>query len=108
MTEYLEHELKLEFNEKTQIHAIRQGVDYLGFHFYLSETGKVIKTLRQSAKKRLKKKLRNYRHAYAAGKLELDAISQSVASYKGHLKHAHTYRLQKNIWNHFTLKHSTM
>lgn len=59
MREHLEGELKLAFNEKTQIHAIRQGVDYLGFHFYLTETGKVIRTLRQSGKKRLKRKLRH-------------------------------------------------
>lgn len=104
METYLTKELKLEFNEKTQIHAIRQGVDFLGFHFYLTETGKVVRTLRQSAKKRLKRRLRNYRHAYAEGKIELEAISQSVASYKGHLKHAHTYRLQKNIWKNFILK----
>ena len=106
MDEYLRKELKLEFNEKTQIHAIRQGVDYLGFHFYLTETGKVIRTLKQSGKKRLKRKLRNYLHAYANGKIELDTIRQSVASYKGHLKYAHTYRLQKNIWNHFVLQHN--
>ncbi len=107
MEEYFHRELKLEFNQKTQIHAIRQGVDYLGFHFYLTETGKVIRTLRQSGKKKLKRKLRNYRRAYADGKIELDAVTQSVASYKGHLKHAHTYRLQKNIWNHFILKSQT-
>lgn len=105
MRKHLSEELKLEFNEKTQIHAIRQGVDYLGFHFYLTETGKVIRTLRQSGKKRLKRKLRHYRRAFADGKLELDAISRSVASFKGHLKHGHTYRLQKNIWNQFVLKH---
>ncbi len=64
----------------------------------------MIRTLRQSAKKRLKRRLRNYRHAYGEGKIELEAISQSVASYKGHLKHAHTYRLQKNIWKHFILR----
>lgn len=33
MTAYLENELKLEFNEKTQIHAIRQGVTIWGFTF---------------------------------------------------------------------------
>lgn len=103
MREHLEGELKLAFNEKTQIHAIRQGVDYLGFHFYLTETGKVIRTLRQSGKKRLKRKLRHYRRAFADGKIELGAIGQSVASFKGHLKHGHTYRLQKNVWNQFVL-----
>lgn len=68
--------------------------------------GKGTRILRQSGKKRLKRKLRNYRHAYANGKIELDTIRQSVASYKGHLKYAHTYRLQKNIWNHFVLRHN--
>ena len=28
---------------KTQIFPISQGVDFLGFHFYLTDTGKVIK-----------------------------------------------------------------
>ena len=30
----------LEFNSKTQIFPISQGVDFLGFHFYLTDTGK--------------------------------------------------------------------
>ena len=38
----------LEFNSKTQIFPISQGVDFLGFHFYLTDTGKVIKRLRTS------------------------------------------------------------
>lgn len=105
MRAYVEEELKLEFNQKTQIHGICQGVDYLGFHFYLTQSGKVIRTLRQSGKRRLKKKLRTYQKAYQSGKVDLDAIGQSVASFKGHLKHGHTYKLQKNIWNQFVLKH---
>lgn len=47
--------LGLEFNEKTTICPIKQGIDYLGFHFYLTETGKVIRRLRTSAKKDLKR-----------------------------------------------------
>ena len=33
---------------KTKIFPISQGVDFLGFHFYLTDTGKVIKRLRIS------------------------------------------------------------
>lgn len=44
-------ELLLEFNNKTQLTTIKNGVDYLGFHFYLTDTGKVIKKLRTSSKK---------------------------------------------------------
>jgi hypothetical protein len=39
---------KIEFNEKTQIFPISQGVDFLGWHLYLTDTGKVIRRLRTS------------------------------------------------------------
>lgn len=48
MEKYIRMELKLSFNEKTQIFPISQGADYLGFRFYLTDTGKVIKRLRTS------------------------------------------------------------
>ena len=43
MEGYANKRLHPEFNSKTQIHSIKQGVDYLGFHFCISQTGKVIK-----------------------------------------------------------------
>ena len=55
---YAEEELKLEFNQKTQIFPICQGVDYLGWHFYLTDTGKVIRRLRTSNKHRFKQRLK--------------------------------------------------
>ena len=57
MNLYVKEKLQIEFNQKTQIHHIREGVDYLGFHFYLTENGKVIRKLRQSGKKKIKKKM---------------------------------------------------
>ena len=53
-------ELKLEFNQKTQIFPLSQGVDYVGWHFYLTDTGKVIRKLRTSSKKRFKRRLRYF------------------------------------------------
>lgn len=103
MEQYVVNELKLEFNEKTQIHHIRQGVDYLGFHFYLTETGKVIRKLRQSGKKKLKKKLSAYKRLYRKDQIEFSAIGRSLISYKGHLSHGHTYHLRKKIWGNFVL-----
>ena len=40
MREYVQKELQLNFNEKTQVFPLRSGVDYLGWHIYLSDTGK--------------------------------------------------------------------
>lgn len=48
---FAEDELLIEFNEKTQIIPLKNGVEYVGFHFYLTDTGKVIKRVRTSTKK---------------------------------------------------------
>lgn len=100
---FLTENLKIEFNEKTQIVPMSQGVDYLGFHFYLTNTGKVIRKLRSSNKKRLKRKLKHYKRAYRDGKIELDAITRSLTSYRGHLAHGDTHALQKNLLKSFVL-----
>lgn len=97
-------ELKLELNQKTQIFPVSQGVDYLGFHFYLTETGKVVRRLRTSNKRRFKRRLKGFRKGYAEGTVELEDINRSMASYLGHLSHGHTYRLRERTFSHFVLR----
>lgn len=38
--------------------------------------------------------------------MSLDEIKRSLASYTGHLRHGHTYRLRKNIFSKFVLTHA--
>jgi len=95
--------LKLEFNDKTQIFPIRNGVDFLGFHFYLTDSGKVIKKLRRSSKVRFKNRLKQLQHEYKTGKVQLDDINMSLASYCGHLKHDHTYKLRDSVFSKFKI-----
>ena len=91
--------LKIELNEKTQIFPVKNGVDYLGWHFYLTETGKVIRKLRTSNKRRLKRRMRKKAQDYHDYLLNFDDIKRSSASTNGHLSHGHTYRLrQKLAW----------
>lgn len=40
-------DLRLELNEKTGIFPLRNGIDFLGFHTYLTETGGVVQKLRR-------------------------------------------------------------
>lgn len=103
MRAFVEDKRKLNFNQKTQIAPLSQGADYLGFHFYLTDTGKVIRRLRTSNKKRMKRKLKRFRKAYNEDKISYDAIKRSLVSYTGHLSHGHTYRLRKNIINNLVL-----
>ena len=76
----------------------RRGVDYLGWHFYLTETGKVVKKLRVSTKSRLKRRIKGLRKGYAEGCLDFDDVNRSMPSTHGHLMHGHTYRLRKKIY----------
>ena len=96
--ELCERELKLELNEKTQIFPIHHGVDYLGWHFYLTDTGKVIKQLRTQNKKRLKRRMKGLQKGYAEGRLDFEDIKRSMAAASGHLMHGHTYRLRERIY----------
>ena len=89
---FAEQKLQLEFNEKTQVFPLSQGVDYLGWHFYLTDTGKVIRKLRRSNKKRFKGRLKAFAKKYAKGEIKLDEIKASLASYNGHLGHGHTWK----------------
>lgn len=95
----LADELKLSFNEKTQIFPLKQGVDFLGFHFYLTDSGKVIRRLRTSNKKRWKRRLQKFRKEYARGNMSMEEILRSLNIYSGHLKHGNTYRLQQHVYS---------
>ena len=96
-------EEKLEFNQKTQIFPVSQGVDFLGWHFYMTDTGKVLRRLRTSNKKRFKRRLKAFQMQYAQGIKTLDEITQSLNSYQGHLKYGHTWRFRKHVYKNFVL-----
>ena len=107
MRAYLDCERALTFNEKTQIVPLSQGVDYLGFHLYLSETGKVVRRLRASNKRSTKRKLKRFRHAYRVGKISAEDVAESVQSYRAHLAHGDCWRLERTLLSHLTLSRST-
>lgn len=97
MRELAESTLHMELNEKTNIFPVRQGVDYLGWHFYLTDTGKVIKKLRTQNKRKLKHRMKGLQKGYAEGRLNIEDITRSMAAAQGHLLHGHTWRLREKI-----------
>jgi hypothetical protein len=58
----------------------------------------VVKKLRTSAKKRLKRRLKGLQKGYAEGRLNFDDVNRSLAATHGHLIHGHTYRLRANLY----------
>lgn len=96
MKTFLWDELELKTNAKTQIFPIKNGVDFLGFHTYITRTGKVYRKIRRDSKERMKKKLRKFKILYRKGKISKEEIDRSYQSWKGHAEHGDT----KNLFVH--------
>ena len=74
--------LNLEFNEKkTIIIPMKNGVDYVGWHFYLNENGKVIRLLRRASKIKMKRKLKDLNWKVHKGIISYQIYDKQVKRY---------------------------
>ena len=89
--------LGLELNSKTCISPLKNGIDFLGFHTYLTESGKVIKKLRQSSKVRIRRRLKKYKKLNEQHRLPKKRVECSYNSWKGHAKRGNCYHLIKQM-----------
>ena len=94
----LTDKLGLKFNSKTQICPLKNGVTYLGFRYFFTPTGKLIKTVKKKTKRRLRWRARLLKKARIEGIIEPERVTQALAAFNGHLKHAKSYKLKKEIW----------
>ena len=90
-------EYGLELNSKTGIFPLRNGIDYLGFHSYLTETGAVVQKLRQDSIDRQRSKIRYWRVAYPNGELTKEEIIKKFGSWDAHAAHGDTYALRRKL-----------
>ena len=90
-------ELKLELNEKTQLIPLKNGIDFLGWHFYLTDSGKVIRKLRTHSKKRIYARIKQQRHELERGRMEPEKLKASLMSTFGHLEHGNSEGLKRKI-----------
>ena len=89
---------------KYDIRQFFQSVDYLGWHFYLTETGRVVRKQRTASKRRMKRRLKRMRRANANGKLSGAKAMEMVQSYLNHLSYGDTYALRRQITANLVLR----
>ena len=94
ITEFLKT-LDLTLNGKTQIFPFKNGVNYLGFHTYITDKGKVIRKLKNQNKRNAQKKFLRMAKLVAAGKLPKDKFYMSYNAWKNHISHGNCYKLGK-------------
>lgn len=97
LQDYVHCNLGLFMNEKTAIFPIKNGVDYLGWHLYMTDTGKVIRKVRTSAKRRCQHKVRALRKAVDCGAIDSEYLDAVLRSYREYLSYGHTYQLRENL-----------
>lgn len=84
---------KLKLNDKTKIiNVSKEGLDFLGFRFYIWND-KIIMKVRKDTKKRFKRKM----SLIKKGKVDDDKALQIINSYKGHLKWGNCYNLVRDV-----------
>lgn len=94
----------LELNEKTQMFPLRHGIDFLGFHTYLTETGKVIRKLRKVSKDKMRKKIRKKSKLLKEGAIGEKECRQSYEAWRAHAKHGNSYYLIKKMDSYYDEK----
>ena len=92
ITAYLET-LELSLNGKTQIFPFKNGVNYLGFHTYITAEGKVIRKVKNQNKRNAQRKYLRMAKLVAAGKLSEKKFRSSYGAYKNHISHGNCIRL---------------
>lgn len=91
----VEERLKLTLNPKTQILPLREGIEFLGWRFYLTDSGRVIRKLRPASKLRIRRKIRTLWSEYEQGDLEQEKARASLVAYRGHLRHGDADPMRK-------------
>ncbi len=89
--------LGLTLNDKTQIAPLKNGFTYLGFRYFVTPTGKLVKTVKKQSKRRIRWRARLLKKAYIEGLIESERIRQSLAAFHGHLKHAKNVKLEREV-----------
>lgn len=89
--------LGMELNEKTQIFPLKNGIDFLGFHIYLTETGKTVWKIRRVSKNNMIRKLKKFHKLLDKGLITKESIYQSYQSWRGHALRGNCYHLVKQM-----------
>ena len=93
ITKKLNKEYELEINpKKTIIKSIKNGIDFLGYSFYL-KNNKLILKLKKKTKYKFKKKLNKLKFLYKNKYISKKELMTSISSYKGILMHGNCHNL---------------
>ena len=87
-------ELKLELNQKTAIFPLKNGIDFIGFHTYLMDNGKVIQKLRRANIQKIRRTIKQWDKSYQENKINKKQIIDKFRAWDAHAAYGNTYNLR--------------
>lgn len=79
--------------DKTRIYPLSQGIEFLGFRFSLTDTGKVIQKLKSENIKREKRKLKRLVNRYKNGYITKQKVDDCYNAWKAHASHGQNQKI---------------
>ncbi len=95
---FLELELNLKLNPKTNIFSYKQGINFCGYRIWPTHI-----LPRKRNIKKMRKRLKYLSKLYRKREITLNEFKSSLMSYLGYLKHCNSYRTLKSILNEIYL-----
>lgn len=74
--------LGLEMNKKTQIHPLRQGIIFLKWHYWLTDSGKVVRKICRKNVTRQRRKMKKLAAKIRAGEMPEEYLYMSFQSWR--------------------------
>lgn len=90
-------DIGLELNEKTQIIHLKNGLSFLGMHFYLTDTGQVIRRLKPANVRYQKVHIREDAQMVAEGKMTEACYWKKRDAWDNHASHADAKKLRRKM-----------
>lgn len=91
-------DMGLKLNEKkTKIVPITTGINFLGFHTHVTQSGKIARRIKAKSKSRQRQRLRKFKKKVDAGEMTLEDAKAGYQSWKAHAKRGDTYYLLQEM-----------
>lgn len=100
LKEFLETKLLLNFNHKTAIRPIEDGIEFVG---YFIKPGSM--RIRKQTSLHMKHRLSNIEELYSRGDIDFSKANETVQSYIAMMDHTDSTALRKKIFSEFVLTH---
>ena len=90
----------LRLNEKSCLHPISQGINFLKFRYRLTKSGRVIRRMTAKPVKRYRRHLRTLIARANSGEIPLSKIRDSLSAWMSRARQGHNESIISNVWRY--------